>query len=49
MSLQIEEIKAQLLELHKDKENYTLLQSIPDIGLITAAALMASVGDANAF
>ncbi|MEL0630918.1 IS110 family transposase [Psychromonas aquatilis] len=49
ISLQIEEVKAQLLELLKDKENYVLLQSIPGIGPITAAALMASVGDANAF
>jgi len=49
ISLQIEEVKAQLLELLKDKENYTLLQSIPGIGPITAAALMASVDDANAF
>ena len=49
VSTQVEEVKAQLHELIKDKENYTLLQSIPGIGPITAAALMASVGDANAF
>lgn len=49
VSSQVEEVKAQLHELIKDKENYTLLQSIPGIGPITAAALMASVGDANAF
>ena len=49
VSTQVKEVKAQLHELIKDKENYTLLQSIPGIGPITAAALMASVGDANAF
>lgn len=49
VSTQVEEVKAQLHELIKDKENYTLLQSIPGIGPTTAAALMASVGDANAF
>jgi len=49
MMVQIDEIKAQLTDLIKDKTEYALLQSIPGIGPVTSAALMASVGDASAF
>jgi len=49
MSAQIDEVKAQLTDLIKDKAEYALLQSIPGIGPVTSAALMASVGDAGAF
>ena len=49
MSAQIDEVKTQLTDLIKDKAEYALLQSIPGIGPVTSAALMASVGDAGAF
>lgn len=49
MSAQIDEVKAQLTDLIKDKAEYALLQSIPGIGPVTSAALMASVGDAGVF
>lgn len=49
ISVQIEAVKTELIDLIKDKDEYALLQSIPGIGPIISAALMASVGDAGAF
>lgn len=48
-SKQIDEVKMQLTELIKDKAEYKLLLTIPGIGPVTAAAIMASVGDTGAF
>lgn len=48
-SREIDEVKTQLTELIKDKKTYKLLLTVPGIGPVTAAALMASVGDANVF
>jgi len=33
----------------KDKEKYKLLLTVPGVSPVIAAALMAAVGDANAF
>lgn len=48
-SAQIDEVKTQLAELVSGKQEYELLQTIPGIGPVTASALMAAIGDANAF
>ena len=48
-STQIDEVKTQLAELVSGKQEYELLQTIPGIGPVTASALMAAIGDANAF
>lgn len=49
ISVQMGAIKKQLIDLIKDRNEYQLLQTIPGIGPVTSAALMASVGDAGAF
>lgn len=46
---QLDELKAQLTELIKDKPEYKLLLSVPGVGPVIAASVMAAVGDANAF
>ena len=48
-SLQIEEVKTQLIELVKDKQAYKLLLTVPGVGPVIATAIMAAVGDANVF
>ena len=48
-TIQIDEIKTQLNALVKDKDEYKLLLTVPGVGPVIAAALMAAVGDANAF
>jgi len=49
ISKQLEEMKEQLNELIKDKPEYKLLLSVPGVGPVTAASVMAAVGDARAF
>lgn len=49
ISVQMDEVKAQLTELIKDKQAYKLLLTIPGVGPVTAVALMAAVGNANVF
>ncbi|MCP4324245.1 MAG: IS110 family transposase [Alteromonadales bacterium] len=49
ISKQIDDLKLQLNDLVKDKKEYQLLLTVPGVGPIIAAALMAAVGDANAF
>lgn len=46
---QLDELKNQLTELIKDKPEYKLLLSVPGVGPVIAASVMAAVGDANAF
>jgi len=48
-SLQIEEVKTQLIELVKDKQAYKLLLTVPGVGPVIATAIMAAVGDVNVF
>lgn len=48
-TIQIDEVKTQLTELVKNKNEYKLLLTVPGVGPVIAAALMAAVGDANVF
>jgi len=46
---QIEEVKLELTELVKDKDDYQRLLTIPGVGPIIAATLMGTVSDPNSF
>jgi transposase len=49
MLKQIEEVKREIIQLVKGKEDYQRLLTIPGVGPVIAAAIMGSVIDANAF
>lgn len=48
-NIKIKELEKRLTEITKESEIYKQLIDIPGIGLITATALMATIGNANSF
>lgn len=46
---QIEELDQQISNWHRNNEDSQRLAQIPDVGVLTASALVASIGDAKSF